>query len=186
MPVPKLLNAKCDLKVTTNDLNVKCAIARFQSLWAFKLSCCTIIVLNIGFLKNQQLFWSPSRPSWLISRGSHLKTCHEDWTKPKCKLHQRLAFWPPKRNTYVTFTMCMICQCVYYLQLRATKVLFGNFHKVVSPPPPPSRSNSFLSRMSKLQPFSFKLFLHKICISFKTHTLEPFSIRVLPWIWIYT
>ena len=34
MPVPKLLNANCDLmKVTTNDLNVKCAIVQpFQSM----------------------------------------------------------------------------------------------------------------------------------------------------------
>ena len=40
-PVPKLLNAKCDLKVTENDLNVKCAMERFQTLSAFKVSCCT-------------------------------------------------------------------------------------------------------------------------------------------------
>ena len=60
MPVPKLLNAKCDLKVTAapNDLNLRhvlpystclticietCHAARFQSLSAFKLS---IVVLS--------------------------------------------------------------------------------------------------------------------------------------------
>ena len=58
MPVPKLLNANCDLmKVTTNDLNVKCAIVQpFQSMWAFKLSCC---IKTIGFLTSQKRLCSP-------------------------------------------------------------------------------------------------------------------------------
>ena len=70
---------------------------------------------------------------------------------------------------FIVFTLCDMPMCVHYLQqLFSSKVLFRNFFKVVSPL---SLANSFLSSMSKAAAqFPFKLFLHKICISFTTHT----------------
>ena len=86
-----------------------------------------------------------------------------------------LLFCPPrKKSTYLcyVYNVYYMPVCVYYLQLRASKVFFGNFLKVVSPSPSPSfRANSFLSRMSKLQPFSFKLFSIKYAFPSKHTTL---------------
>ena len=150
MPVPKLLNANCDLmKVTTNDLNVKCAIVQpFQSMWAFKLSCC---IKTIGFLTSQKRLCSPRIYSSAEVHTSKL-AMRIDLNQKACRIKD-LLFGPSKEDsTYLFYVNNMYYVPVCVLFAAAAKVLFGNFLKVVYPPSPPhSRANSFLSRMSKVQ-----------------------------------
>ena len=107
----------------------------------------------------------------------HLQTCHEDDLidlNQKATRIKDLLFGPQGKIYLLMLRLqCVLYAsvCVYYLQLRASKVFFGNFLKVVSPPPLSFRANSFLSRMSKLQPFSFKLFSIKYAFPSKHTTL---------------
>ena len=68
----------------------------------------------------------------------------------------------------------MICQCVYiiYSNCSHQKFCLETSSKLsLLFPYSLSLANSFLSSMSKAAAqFPFKLFLHKICISFTTHT----------------
>ena len=124
------------------DLNVKCAIERgfkpcqhLNSLVVLSL-CSTLNSWQIKNYFDLQEFDLAQIIMMTRQQRFHLQTCHEDDLidlNQKATRIKDLLFGPQwKIYLCYVYNVYYMPVCVYYLQLRASKVFFGNFLKVVS------------------------------------------------------